>query len=104
MATDDPTSRPFMTVKQVADTLSVNRNTVYAWIGNGELEFILLPGGNAYRIPQSAFEQFIDKISRSVRNPDVPCSHSKGAQRGSRFFEKGQKVKRITQQDGSVSA
>jgi excisionase family DNA binding protein len=103
MTSDDPTSRPFLTVKQVADTLSVNRNTVYAWIGRGELDCIRLPGGGALRIPQSAFEQFIDKISRSVRETDAPCSHSKVAQWGGRFFEKGQKVKRITQQDSSVS-
>lgn len=104
MATQNLSERPFLTVKQVAEALSVNRNTVYAWIGNGELEFILLPGGNAYRIPQSAFEQFIDKISRSVRKTVVPCSHGKGTQRGGRFFEKGRKVKRITQKDGSISA
>lgn len=103
MTSDDPTSRPFLTVKQVADTLSVNRNTVYNWIGDGKLEFILLPGGTEYRIPQPAFEQFIEKISQSVRKADSPRVSGKAGKRGGRFFEKGQKVRRITEQDGSAS-
>lgn len=97
MTSDNLTTRPFMTVKQVADTLSVNRNTVYGWIEKGVLESMVLPGGNAYRIPQTAFEQFIDKISRSVRQADDPRKSRKVCKRNGKFFDKGQKVRRITE-------
>jgi excisionase family DNA binding protein len=97
MATQNLSERPFMTVRQVAEALSVNRNTVYNWINNGLLGSVLLPGKSTYRIPRDAFELFIEDISWSVRKPDGPCRSGKEPKWGGRFFEKGQRVRRVTQ-------
>lgn len=64
MTTQDLTSRPFMTVKQVAEALCVNRNTVYGWIKTGALASVALPGGRSYRVSRDSLEEFVAELSQ----------------------------------------
>ncbi len=64
MATQNLSERPFLTVKQVAEALSVNRNTVYGWIKKGKLASMALPGGRSYRVSRDSLEEFVAELSQ----------------------------------------
>ena len=47
----------FYTVKEVAVTLKVTRQTIYRWMQSGGLRYVL--AGDRRRIPQSALDAFL---------------------------------------------
>lgn len=59
----------FMTVKQVADSLGVSRQTVYNWIDAGQLQAGRFPGQGHVRIRVTDFQAFIDSMFPSAGAP-----------------------------------
>jgi excisionase family DNA binding protein len=62
-------SRPFLTVKQVADLLSVGEVTVRHWIKDGELRAIDI--GREWRIAPRDLEQFVEHRATRHSQQDV---------------------------------
>ena len=59
--------RELLTVEQVAERLSVHRNTIEAWLRSGELKGSKL-GKKLWRIPESALEDFLKKGEKGENN------------------------------------
>ncbi|RAU20890.1 hypothetical protein CU669_15760 [Paramagnetospirillum kuznetsovii] len=70
----------YMTVRQAADELQVQRKTVYEWIKSGLVRAGILPGGTEYRIHRNDWLIFLDRlftqgVRPSVRQPsNPPCA------------------------------
>lgn len=47
----------YYTVKEFAELIRVKEGTVWGWIRDHKIDYITLPGGRAYRIPESALEK-----------------------------------------------
>jgi excisionase family DNA binding protein len=61
-----------LTVREVADLLSVSTETVLRWVRQGKLPAIRLPGG-AIRIWESALERWLAdrQVARQSRAPTI---------------------------------
>jgi len=64
---------PMLTPQDVARILGVHQKTVHLWLRNGKLKGIKI-SYRAWRIPQSALEQFIEQNSNGTlqRRTDNP--------------------------------
>jgi chromosome partitioning protein len=56
---------PYLSTKEVAKLLSVHTNTVARWIKDGKLPSTKI--GREYRIPRSAIENRVSRVSQGVR-------------------------------------
>lgn len=56
------TAAPYMTVREAADQILVQRKTVYEWIKAGLLPCGTLPGGTEYRLRRTDWQGFIDGL------------------------------------------
>jgi excisionase family DNA binding protein len=57
----------YLTVDQAAKLVQVNKRTVLAWIGSGELPVIVI-GKRGYRIAKTDLHNFLE--ARKRRKPD----------------------------------
>jgi excisionase family DNA binding protein len=66
---------PMLTPQAIAEILGVHQKTVHLWLRNGKLKGIKI-SYRAWRIPQSALDQFIEQ------NSNVVSQHGMVAQQG----------------------
>ncbi|WP_156612706.1 helix-turn-helix domain-containing protein [Paramagnetospirillum marisnigri] len=70
----------YMTVRQAADELQVQRKTVYEWIKSGLVRAGILPGGTEYRIHRGDWANFLDSLFTQGVRPSArlplkpPCA------------------------------
>lgn len=58
---ETPAPMRFLTVQEVADTMRVSSMTVYRMVHAGEIPAIRF--GRSFRIPESAMEQLVGRVS-----------------------------------------
>jgi len=49
----------FMTMNEVAETLSVSRMTIHRLVGKGEIKYLKI--GRAVRIPEESLKEYVDR-------------------------------------------
>ena len=49
----------FMTMNEVAETLSVSRMTIHRLVGKGEIKYLKV--GRAVRIPEESLKEYVDR-------------------------------------------
>ncbi|CUW40845.1 protein of unknown function [Magnetospirillum sp. XM-1] len=70
----------YMTVRQAADEIQVQRKTVYEWIKAGLVRAGILPGGTEYRIHRRDWLIFLDGLftpgirPQTRHSPKPPCA------------------------------
>ncbi len=63
----------FLTVKELANTLKVNKMTVYRYIKSGKIEAYKV--GKDYRIKKKEFDSFLEKIkTKQATRPPTPIT------------------------------
>jgi excisionase family DNA binding protein len=69
-------SPPYMTVREAADQILVERKTVYQWIKAGLLPCGTLPGGTEYRLRRTDWEDFVDGLFTGGNRASPPPQQS----------------------------
>ena len=69
-------SPTYMTVRDAAEEIQVQRKTVYEWIKSGLVRAGILPGGTEYRIRRGDWLTFLDSLfTQGVRPSSRPPSN-----------------------------